>query len=355
MPKLETCESCGVPLMVSKEQSWGDNGVIAQTADPAHRMLFYESDNIDQLFAGIEDIIGLPVEHIVIESKAREVRAYVENMLSPLARKAGRLMGTNMMVKRLSRMGRAYGYGDIAMESRGKNERGEEYITMSVRNPHSVLFFCGENLGAWEAIQGRDHKVVRDRVAENEYKITNVAGDHPVGLSGMLKTRNYEFKPGDIQLDRCETCGVPLLVGSYRWDLDEGTIVHPETGRRMAIFGPAGLEAVFNDLAAELGDAIPEAVIEAQRRHVKEVMAGPALAVGDASYREMLAIRGLGDLTEFDGSREALAVTLENSCLTLMTVGMLQAFFELGAGRHASEYAYVAAPDGRLKVDIRAL
>jgi hypothetical protein len=355
MPRPETCNSCGVPLMISKEQSWCDNGVIVQTSDTDHRMLFYESDNIDDLFEGIEDIIGLPVEHIVIESKAREVKAYVESMLSPLARKAGKLMGTNMMVKRLSRMGRAYGYGDIRLVSRGKKDSGEEYITMSVRNPHSILFFCGENLGAWEAIQGQDHRVIREKVGENEYMVTNVAGEHPVELSGMLKTGTCTFTPGDISLDRCDECGVPLLVGAYKWDLDEGIIVNPQTGRRMALFGPAGLEAVFSDLEAELGEAIPETVIEAQRRHVKEVMADASLAVGDASYREMLAMRGLGDLTDFDGNRDMLSVTIENSCLTLMTVGMLQAFFEMGAARQASEYDYVSGDDGTLKVKIRAL
>ncbi|MHB8896213.1 MAG: hypothetical protein ACYC99_13695 [Candidatus Geothermincolia bacterium] len=353
MPKLDTCDQCGVPLLVGALR-WGDNGVITQVSGAGHRMLFCESDNIDDLFARIGNIRGVPVDDIVIESMARDSRANVEDTLSPLARKAGRLVGSNIMVRRLSRTGRAFGYGDVSLVSRGKEADGSEAITMSVRNPHSILLFCGESLGAWEAIQGCENRVIREQVGDSEHHVTNVAGDHCVKLPEVRRRSAQARKPGDIALERCGTCGVPTLIGECAWDLEEGTIRNPEGGR-MAMVGPAGLEAIFKDLAAELGVAIPGIVIEAQRRRVRETMGGRSGPGLSSTYREILAARGSGNLTSFDGNRDRLAVTIENSCLALLTVGMLQALFEMGAGHMASSCDYELAPDGDLEVRIKAL
>lgn len=349
------CEKCGVPLLVGKEQRWGDNGVLAQASHADHRMIFYESDNIDDLFARVEQMIGVPVEHIVIESKARDVKDYVESMMSPLSRKAGRMLGTNMLVKRLSTTGRAYGYGDISLVSRDKDEEGRETITMSVRNPHSILLFCGESLGAWEAIQGRDHRVEWEKVGEDEYHVTNSPGSHPVELHGMLARRRFPQKPGDVSLDRCPKCGVPEIVGACDWDAVNGTVFDRASGRRMALIGPAGLEAIFDDLTSELGDAIPEAVVEAQRRHVREVMAERSWMGDSPTYREMLAVRGLGNLRTFEADRDRMQVTIENPCLTLMTAGTLQAMFEIGAARQASSCEFEVKDDGDLCLEVKAL
>jgi hypothetical protein len=351
MTRFEMCGTCGVPVVVGRELEWGDNGVINQVSDPDHRMLFYESEHIDALFAGIEEIIGVPIERIVIESKAREVKEYVEKMLSPLARKATRLLGTNMMVGRLSKSGRAYGYGDIGLSSRQRAEDGES-ITMSVRNPHSILFFAGESLGAWEAIQGRDYHVSYERDEDGTYLVTCVPGDHPSELSGRLKSRRYTYGPAGIELERCGECGVPALLGQYRWDIDEGTITNPATGRRMAVFGPSGLEAILDDITSELGDEIPAAVIEAQRRNVREAALGGGLQWTGSRDLEMLAIRGLGNLRSYEGGTERMDVVIENSCLTLMTVGMLQALFEIMTGKETSEYEYSLDEDGTLRVTV---
>ena len=57
MARLKLCGGCGVPLMVGKGQLWRENGTIVESRDPDHRMLFCESDNLDALFGGIENII----------------------------------------------------------------------------------------------------------------------------------------------------------------------------------------------------------------------------------------------------------------------------------------------------------
>ena len=49
---MDVCDKCGVPIMVSRELNWEANGVISLASSPRNRMVFYESENIDQLFRG---------------------------------------------------------------------------------------------------------------------------------------------------------------------------------------------------------------------------------------------------------------------------------------------------------------
>ena len=354
MARIKQCKECGTPLMVSKENIWYDNGVTAQAGDFEHRMLFYESDNLNALFMGIEDIIGIPIAKIIIESKRREVKDYVEKLISPLKRVAVRHVGIGMMIDTLSRNGTAFGYGDIGLVDRRRKNDADDFITMSVRNPHSVLFFCGEVLGAWEVIDGRDHCVSYERLDDGTYHVICRVGEHPIELQEMLQFRNYSYKKGDIAYDRCGTCDIPLNVAKCVWDLEQGTIRHPETGRRMSIFGPRGVEAILDDLESELGESIPAAVIEAQRRTVRAAMSNMTWLGDEEHYRGMMAFRGLGNMVRMERSERSISLTMQNACIDLMAVGMAQALFELSAGIDSSRYEYKISPDGDLDITITA-
>ncbi len=308
--KIKVCRKCGVPRLVSKEQNWLDNGVIQQTMDKANRMVFYESDNLSSLFEGIEGIIGLPIEHIVIESKRLDVKEYTEKLLSPMVRKIVRRIGFGVVAAKLRNLGACYGYGAIKLgDSRRRND-DEDYQSMLIRNPHSITFFTGEVLGAWEAVDGRESYATYGKAGEDSYKVTVHIGQHPLELSGRLAHKQYAFKPGTSRFERCSACGIPLGVSSYRWNLEEGTIRHPETGRRMMIISPAGVDAVLDDLEAELGEAIPEAVVEAQRRFVRESMKDGDWRQGEVQHRSMLALRGRGQLANMELDQYHLAITI---------------------------------------------
>jgi hypothetical protein len=80
MAGIDTCKECGVPSLIGNGLRWENNGVISITMSPGNRLVFYESETIDNLFSGIQELIGIPIEHIVIESKRRETRGYVEKV-----------------------------------------------------------------------------------------------------------------------------------------------------------------------------------------------------------------------------------------------------------------------------------
>ncbi len=373
MSEIEVCEVCGVPKMVSEGHRWESNGVISLAMSPRSRMVFYESGNIDDLFEGIGKLIGIPIEHIIIESRRRETRKYMEKIYKGGLRIAadearggmreGKLgdSAEELRILQLARelnlsinnIGRIYGYGDITLSERW--EEGEEYPwrTQLVSNPYSLPLYAADMLGSVEAMEQGDLWVEWQKTGENTYRITAEPSGHPIELEERLQRQRYDFKPGDIQYERCPSCGLPQEVNRCVWDLEGGIITDPESGRRMSLFGPASLDAILGDLENELGEDLPEAVIAAQRRYVRESMKEYDWNQDAQSFRRMIAARGLGNLAAFEGGRDNLSVRIENSCLHLLMVGTTQAMVEMVYGVDSSTCGWRLAPDGDLDITIK--
>ncbi|MEW6554282.1 MAG: hypothetical protein AB1384_08365 [Actinomycetota bacterium] len=375
MSKIEACEVCGVPRMVSEGHRWEASGVISLVMSPRSRMVFYESENIDDLFEGVERLVGIPIEHIIIESRRRETRRYMEKIYEDGLRNASEEtrkgvregeLGDSPEQRRILEMarelnlsinniGRIYGYGDISLGQRWDKGEAYPWRSQAIRNPYSLPLYAADMLGSVEAVEQRDLWVEWQEIGEKTYLITASPGSHPIELEERLRRQKYDFKPGDIQYERCPECGLPDEVSRCNWDLEGGTIIDPENGRRMSLFGPGSLDAILGDLEAELGEDLPEAVIAAQRRYITESMRDFDWKLDAPSFRRMIAARGLGNLASFNGDRNTLSVRIENACLHLLMVGTTQAMVEMVYGSEDSTYEWNLAPDGDLDITIKVL
>ncbi|MDI7253452.1 MAG: hypothetical protein QME89_12980, partial [Actinomycetota bacterium] len=351
------CPSCGVPLFIGRELRWGSDGVIHLARAPHNRMVLYESNIIDNLFRGIEELIGVSIEHIVIESRRREVRKYIEGVFPawirrPLVTLNERLSGMpglkglaravrgplgKALAGRVFEVGRVYGYGDSRPGPLWEEGDVHPWRSTVVHNPYSVLFFAAECLASVEAFEGKDHCVTYRELEEGVYLFEVQPGEHPVALRERLARKRYPFKPGELHYDLCPGCGVPREVERLNWDLDRGIITDTDSGRRMALFGPHAVDAVLQDLEAELGDEVPAAAVEAQRRYVKSRVAGENWRKRGTDFMHMAALRGLGYVARFEADTEHLSVTLHNACMPYLNVGMAQALYEIAMGRENSE------------------
>jgi hypothetical protein len=374
MGMIEVCGECGVPLMVGKELGWGDNGVIYARSSPNVRWAFFESENIDPLFRGIEEILGVPIEHIVIESRRRETKRYMKQVFPLEVRgifegggetgegtgrpmkaeevemKKAALKSINISATDISRV---HGYGD--QRTGDLWESGDEYPWRSeyIRKPFSLLLTAADFLGSVEAVEDIEMRVEYEDEGLDTYKITAYPGEHPIELKERLARNLYQFKPGEIHYEFCPQCGVPEAIRHYTWDLGEGTITGPGIGRRMAIFGTFSLDSIFDDLEYELGETIQEAIIEAGRRYAGNAWGNEEWRRDADSFHHMIALRGLGNLTRFDGDRHHLSLTIENSCLRLPLVGIIQALVEMAYGMDSSTYEWDYAEDGDLTVTVK--
>ena len=373
--KIERCEACGIPVIIGRDLQWGGNGVISLANSPQNRMVFYESNTIDNLFKGMEELTGKPIEPMVIESRRRETRRFMERSFpfevrnivlfgdpdagargTPYSRAVSEslIKIRREMNERVMAVGKVFGYGDQSLSD--KWERGEDYPwrTQVIRNPYSVPFWVADTLGTVEAFEGTDMKVEYEEIAENTVRVSAYPGEHPLELKGRLKRKRYPFKPGDIDFKRCPECGVPLEISGYNWNMKEGTITATDTGRRVAILGPMAIDAVFGDLEAEYGEGVREAAIEAQRRYVRTRVSGEDIAKLVYTYRNLIALRGLGNVARFQADEQRLLVVIENSCLPLMVVGMAQALYELALGIEKSSHEWELSEDGDMSITLRA-
>jgi hypothetical protein len=357
MADNRVCRECGVPLFISRELNWGRNGVISLKRSPRNRVVLYESRVIDNLFKGIEELIGFNIEHIVIESRRREVRKYIEGgfptwLIKPLMFLNEGLGGKPLLKHRVFDMGRFYGYGDVRLGPLWGSGDLHPWRLNIIRNPHSVLWFAAECLASVEAFEGRDHRIVYREPEEDTYEYSASPGEHPVELRERLKWRRYDFKPGKVEYERCPGCGIPVEVAGLEWNVEEGTIFNLETERRMAIFGPSAMDAILHDLESELGESIPEVVIEAQKRFVKSRVSEDNWRQSGTSFNRQTAIRGFGNITEFEVDEKQLRVTIQNSCMPLLVVGMAQAIYEIAMNIDNTSYVWDIADVGDLSFAI---
>jgi hypothetical protein len=370
---IQQCDVCGTPLTISEELSWDANGAITLKRSPRGRMVFFESESIDRLFKGIEELIGFSIRNIVIESKSRDTRRYIERLLTPEMsgfmpeqwrgtegggdvmtpeERQANLAIVKAVTQNMINLSRIYGYGD---ERLGDSwDSGDDYPWRSqiYRNPYSLLFVAADNLGSGEVFEKSDMWVRWEDMGENTYRIEVYPNEHPIDLGERLKKRRYDLKPGDIVYERCPGCGVPQEVAKLEYDLGEGTYTNPDTGWRMAVFGPFSIDSIFDDLEAELGAAIPETVIEAQRRYIKSAWGVERWNRSGATFQKMIGLRGLGNQVEFEGDRNHLTMKIENSCLHLPIIGTIQALVEMAYRVEGSSCEWELADDGDLNLTI---
>jgi len=354
LSRINACRQCSVPLGVSKDLIWHENGVIAHAKNPDHRMVFYESDSLDEVFVGIEELIGIPIEHMVIESKRRATRTYIENQIPPFRRRILNRYGPGILSKRAMLMAVNYGYGDIALEDIRNKGDENDFQSVSVTHPYSLPLFCGDSVGTKEAMDGRDFNVSWEKTGDHSYLVISSVGSHPIALQKRLERTRHEYKPGDITFKRCASCGVPLGVARCRWNRENGTIMDPGTGRRMAIFNPGSIQAILDDLEVELGEMLAEAVIEAQRRFVRRILGKDDALIRKGNYREMTALRGLGYVRNITFEQERCTAVLENACLPLFMVGTIKALYEMGSEHESVDHHWELLPDGVLVAELQA-
>ena len=329
MSGTKTCKTCGVPLIFGKGHVWNSDGTMTQRRDPDHRMVLVDSNGVKALFANIEKLIGVPIEKMIIESKARATRAYISKLLLGAKGTLARVVGLERIIRRVIEQGRVMGYGDIKVSEFNWKEN---FLFCEIGNPYSLPLFMGDLKGSTEAVRKVPGTVTYEEIGPDRYMVKNFQAPHAPELEDRLFPHPRPRKSGKAELKRCARCGAPLEISSFRWDLEQGTITHPETGLRVALIGPYGLQAILDELEDELGEAIPETIIEAQRLYVTSAPGSffKSLRGDDLGY--WLALFGLGNLVFFEQKGNGITVRIENPALPLIILGTSLALYEIVTG-----------------------
>lgn len=355
MEGVDFCPECGVPRQFVENHTWLDNGVIVQSTDRKHRMVIMESENLDNLYRGIEEIIGIPMERIVIETKRRATREYIDRLVPEEVKDMvfRKELDIELLIQANNNIARIMGYGDVHVKGYRLEFDEGDYLEEEVKHPYSIPMWCGDLAGAVEAVTRRDNDVEYRMISPDAVEIKAFPAEHPPQFQGRLELKDYHLLEGEVGLDRCKTCGGPLGLSVLKWTLDDGIINDTTTGRRVVMLGPAYQEAVFEELERELGEEIPHAIVEAQRRFVRSGFYRVKEIESEEQFRKLLALRGLGNLRTLALEGDRLRVRLENAALHLLIVGLLQGYLETLTGRD-SDAEWDLTPEGALELEITA-
>lgn len=336
---------------MSKGHEWTGGGAIVSRKNPTYRMIFWEGGYISRVLKITEDMIGIPLDRMVIELARKASREYVASYIHPVALKIIERVALKAFTRNLLSLLQAYGFGEATLESVRYRKGDDDYLNVKVKNPYYLPSCAGTLLGGVEAVCGREGSVRSEEIAPGEFLLNAYISDHPVEFSGRLNIHHYAVKPGDIAYERCPSCGSPVELSAYDWDTERGIITRKHDGVRMALGAFGIYDALIKDLEEELGEHIPRLVVESARRFATEGRFEKELVRHEGMLRRGLALQGLGNLREYTLERDGMRVRLENACLPLIMAGTFQGFFEIVTGRRG-EVEWDYADDGDLRVRV---
>ncbi|MDD3717247.1 MAG: hypothetical protein PHP28_01125 [Actinomycetota bacterium] len=354
MKITRTCGECGVPLGIARNLNWNANGTITQHNDPRHRLIFFESDNLDRLWKRLSEILGVTQEHIwevVIESKSRATRAFLHRTLPWGVNLLARFIGYRSMISSIESQGLVMGYGKITVGGQYPRRGRPERITVYIEDPYSLPFFCGDFKGAAEVLERRWAAIDWQALDSRRHQIDVTMSERRLGDESFVLKEEIADKPGDMSFKSCSTCGTPLEMKEFVWDLEEGIIRDTRSGRRLAFFGTSGMIAVFDELAHELGERVSDAIIEVERENGLAALSIEEARSGYEGLRYLAAIRGLGLVTSLELAEDRMLLRMSNPSIPEYIVGLALAVFELATGRRG-RHAWSMEADGDLMVDI---
>lgn len=352
-PRIKLCPECGVPKRITRENIWLDNGKIIERKNPSHRMIFIENSSITGVFGILDEIIGVPIDHIVSESERKLAYDYVIHFVPAIVRKFVCVTHIDVSTRTTILQGQLMGFGDIEMVDKRLRGDEDDFMKLGVRDAWFPAAFSGVATGAMEALLGKDCTATYEETSPGYHEFTISVSAREKELEERLPLPQYSNKPGDIMLERCCTCGGPAAFRDFEWRIGPGVIVSRKNGQRMLVGGPGEFETIFNELEKELGEDVTRMAAEAQRRLVKD---GPFTSEDMQDLeglRAQLAFRGLGNLREMESTQQGLRLRLENSCLHPVLIGLVQGLFELASGREG-EVNWDAAADGDLNIEVSA-
>lgn len=350
MAGIKVCSYCCVPEEISKGSRWENSGIITALATPGQRSFWYEAEGFNTLFRNIEELVGLPIDRIIIEGKRKNSLEYLQDFLSGIRGFLARAFLRRKVYNSISDLGAIFGYGHFEVLDIKKGE----HVRIYGRNIYSMPLLMGDLMATFNAVEGLSADIKVEEESGGFIFIITPGETPEVELSSRLKVEALPLKPGNIDFKWCPRCGVPLDLMEFKWDLEEGTITNDNTERQIASLGMEHIDAVFRELEAELGEDIARIIVTAQRDYAKQALTKEELEGGSRYFNRFFALRGMGNLVQFDMSDNAFAAVVENARPPLMVAGILQGIFE-ARSESESTCDYKRGDDGTLTVSVKAL
>lgn len=352
--EMGVCQGCGIPLAFAQLNRWHTDGDITQAGNEQARMAFVECENVDPLFRELGRLLGHSIDHLVINIVARGTQLYMDTLTPQEVKEMIRNKTIDMAAfsQGVIDICHAIGYGKYEFLGYRYENDPEDYCKIRITKPFSILETSGAFAGVVASSVGGEHSVTFEEVAPEVYELTTGWTTYPEVVKEKLRLQLYRRKEGDVELERCQECGTPSRLSSMcTWDLENGIIRNRANGCRMSVLGPGLMDTVFDALEWELGEEIPQMVVEAQSGIVRQGFPAFPLELPFEEVRTEIALRGLGNLRELRLEEGKARLRIDNSCMRLLVVGWLKGSFEMLRGGEC-EASWQVSPAGSLEVEL---
>lgn len=328
-PFLRICPECGVPLSISRNHSWGEDGRIL-SRDSAQRLVIMERRVVDGIVRRALEVLGEEASGLLTRYKAWDAFFYVRSIMTGWKKAACRMpLGGRRFYELLCDQARILGMADARVLS----YRRRKEILVGCTQCYSDVLFAGDVLGAAQAGEGREAEIsFWEEGSEKRFLVTVGKKEIVEGLPPGFKEEDP--LPGDIAYRRCERCRVPFPVSFFAWDTARGLVLDTHNGETVAMLDTAGMNASYQTIRSS---RLPE-VDRMLSREIKEMVdqvlprldwkrRGPEERVRDLFF---LAYRGMGNPVFTRGTRDGLEARIENPFNYPIVAGIAASFLSRG-------------------------
>ncbi|MBN1289125.1 MAG: hypothetical protein JXA49_05755 [Actinobacteria bacterium] len=352
--KTTICGTCGVPAIWSNWISVdSDNTSIDSKA--AMRGVFYEIEEVQNIFARIEEKLSIPFSHVYLEAHKEVIRQFFEGTLLGRIGALVRKTVPHLVLDRLSDVAPLFGVGTVKVIG----FRRGELLEVESRNVWNDVLINSDVGGAFEAIT----QVVCD--VEGRWE-----GERYIQTAKKRARAIEEFKGrftvarsksvGNYDTPKCYHCGTPVTFQAFEWNREKGEITERDTGLRVVYETPASVDSLVSEMEKEIGGEIHDLVIRIEADYVKErILSGAYKKLSEGKdakdtifeYTNLIRRRCFGNPVISDIEGNDLRVTIRNPGSEDMVVGRILGSYEAVTGEKGM--VYIKRDDEGLKVAIK--
>ena len=169
---VQLCAECGAPEYITAQHQWLNNGDIIIRGKPQNRIVFIESENLDPLFRGIGNIIGVPIEHLVTAAARRAYRSYFLAFIPEDLKKKilSKEIDYNVVTRFFDDVSILMGQGKYEEIEIRYEQDDDDCDVDIVKELYYLLFNLAAHAAIIEALTDRTQDVTYEEIAPNEYR-----------------------------------------------------------------------------------------------------------------------------------------------------------------------------------------
>ena len=341
---MRTCSGCGTPKAIIRRLQWKDNGLM-ELKSGGLRVNWIEGNFYASIQEGIEQLLGISIEYIIINAMNNLSKRATDEILSGLLGKIVRLRPFRRLAFQ-SIIKEAHILGLIKGELL-KYRPGKELIIRCeyVAQP---VYMAGNAIGAFRSIEGVNGIVRCEKGGDYYFIEIHASEDAP--LEERLRLDPPPVIDAQVSYERCPVCRTPLSISRFHWNLENGKITEEGSGEPLGLGEVYALNATLREIEEELGDEVPRWVAENTRKFYRNLIAKhPDTPFKDLSFLEA---KGYGVPEIKNPAPEDLAsgVRIRNPFCLPVVAGMVAAVY----GGDGCDFDWSSPEEGVISVTVKS-